>query len=484
MAFIIKHLLNKYIIYLATSSIYRFYNIILYRNLPKTCIFSKMLYIKRQGGLIVKKLFKFLFFVSLISAPFQALSEKAEVTGARLWVAPDNTRVVFDLTQPVDYHLFTLRNPDRVVIDLKNSGWGDRAGRQLETRGYVRGLRSANKEQALRLVLDADREVKPKSFLLRPSGQYGHRLVVDLYEKSPGPVKATKTVKPDNQGYRDVVVAIDAGHGGEDPGAIGRKGTQEKHITLQVARKLEAEINRQPGMRAVMVRDGDYYLKLRERIKKAREFRADMFVSLHADAFRSPNVRGSSVYILSERGASSEAAKWLAKNENMSDELMGGVTLDDKDDVLASVLLDLSQAATIEASADIAQSTLRELKTVGKVHKRHVERAGFAVLKSPDIPSILIELAFISNPTEEQNLKSRSHQQKMVKAIARGLKQYFERRPPDNTLFAVKTHTIKRGDTLSALAQKYQTTSRRLMALNDLESDSLKVGQVIRIPPL
>ena len=430
----------------------------------------------------MKKLLNFLFFMSLIHAPLQAFAEKAEVNGVRLWVAPDNTRVVFDLTQPVDYHLFTLQDPNRIVIDLKNANWNDKAGRQLSTKGYVQGLRSANKGQGLRLVLDADRGVKPKSFLLKPNDHYGHRLVVDLYEESPGPAKAVKTIKLNNHGYRDVVVAIDAGHGGEDPGAIGRKGTREKYITLQVARKLAAEINKQPGMKAVMVRDGDYYLKLRQRIKKAREHRADLFISLHADAFHSPNVKGSSVYILSERGASSEAAKWLAKKENLSDELMGGVTLDDKDDVLASVLLDLSQAATIEASAGIAQSTLKELKTVGKVHKRHVERAGFAVLKSPDIPSILVELAFISNPTEEKKLGSRGHQRKIARAITRGLKRYFERRPPGGSLFAGKTHIIKRGDTLSVLAQKYQTTSQRLMAVNDLKSDNLKVGQVIRIP--
>lgn len=434
-------------------------------------------------GLIMKKLLNFLFFMLLIHAPFQVFADRVEVSDVRLWVAPDNTRVVFDLTRPVDYHLFALRDPDRIVIDLKSSAWGDKAGRQLDAKGYIRGLRSANKGRVLRLVLDTDREVRPKSFLLGPNKHYGHRLVVDLYEKSPGPAKAVKTTKSAaGQGYRDVVVAIDAGHGGEDPGAIGRKGTQEKHITLQVARKLASEINRQQGMKAVLVRDGDYYLKLRQRIQKAREYRADLFVSLHADAFHNPNVKGSSVYILSERGASSEAAKWLAKRENLADELMGGVTLDDKDDVLASVLLDLSQAATIEASADVAQSTIRELKTVGKIHKRYVERAGFAVLKSPDIPSILIELAFISNPKEEKKLNSRDYQDKMAKAIALGLKRYFERRPPDNTLFAGKTHTIRRGDTLSGLAQKYRTTSRRLMVTNNLESDNLKVGQVIRIP--
>jgi N-acetylmuramoyl-L-alanine amidase len=239
-------------------------------------------------------------------------------------------------------------------------------------------------------------------------------------------------------------------------------------------------------MKAVLVRDGDYYMKLRQRIKKARELRADLFVSLHADAFTSPNVKGSSVYILSERGASSEAAKWLANKENNADELMGGVELSDKDELLKSVLLDLSQSATIEASADLAQNTLKELKHVGKVHRRHVERAGFAVLKSPDIPSVLIELAFISNPTEEKNLNSRAHQEKMAHAITSGLKRYLRKRPPDNTLFAAsnksRSHTIRQGDTLSGLAQQYHTSSSSLKNVNGLKSDTLRIGQVLIIP--
>ena len=411
--------------------------------------------------------------------------QSALVKGVRSWVAPDKTRVVFDLSQSVSHHIFTLDNPDRVVVDIQRGHWQANTDRTLPEQGYIQRLRSASKGERLRLVLDTDRVVKPKSFLLKPNDLYGHRLVIDLYEKGRGLAKAVKSVKHrQDQGFRDVIIAIDAGHGGEDPGAIGPGKTYEKHITLVVAKKLKQEIDKQPGMRAVLTRDGDYYLKLRERIQKAREYRADLFVSLHADAFHSHRVRGSSVYILSERGASSEAAKWLADKENSADELMGGVSLDDKDPLLKEVLLDLSQTATIEASVDLAKNTLKELKTVGRVHKPRVERAGFAVLKSPDIPSILVELAFISNPSEEKKLKNRAYQTSMAKAITRGVKRYFYHRPPNNTVFSkqIKTHQIERGDTLSSIARRYDTTLQQLKGFNMLRSESLEVGQVIRIP--
>jgi N-acetylmuramoyl-L-alanine amidase len=412
------------------------------------------------------------------------LAEQSKLQGVRLWTAPDNTRVVFDINEPVEYKLFTLNNPDRVVIDVQQANWQGGARPDISASGFVKGLRSAPQpDRSIRLVLDTDRPINPKSFLLRPNQRYGHRLVVDLYAKNDGPKQAIKTVNTGrSDGFRDVIVAIDAGHGGEDPGARGKKGTWEKDVTLQVARKLAKLIDQQPGMKAVLVRSGDYYLRLRTRIEKARQERADIFLSIHADAFRDPKVRGSSVYILSDRGATSEAARWLASKENSADELMGGVSLDDKDDMLKSVLLDLSQTATIEASAHLAQSTLKHLKRVGKVHRRHVERAGFAVLKSPDIPSILVELAFISNPTEEKNLTSRAHQDKMAKAILSGLKDYLRRRPPDNTLFAARTHTIQRGDTLSELSQRYRVSTSSLKDFNGLRSDGLKIGQVLRIP--
>lgn len=447
-----------------------------------------MLYILYSGlqttkNMTIRKVILRTFLLAIMLAGSPLLAAPATLENVRFWNAPDHTRIVFDISRQVKYRLFSLQNPERVVIDIQQADWRGGQRPELLESGYVRSLRSAlQKDQTLRLVLDTDRKTKPRSFLLKPNQQYGHRLVVDLYQHEKGPIKAVKTVRDQaDEGFRDVVIAIDAGHGGEDPGAIGIKGTKEKYITMAVAKKLAAVINKQQGMKAVLIREGDYYLRLRKRIEKARKHRADLFVSLHADAFRKSYVNGSSVYILSEGGASSEAARWLAMKENDSD-LVGGVTLDDKDDLLATVLLDLSQSATIEASADLAQMTLKQLKRVGKVHRRHVERAGFAVLKSPDIPSILVELAFISNPTEEKNLNSRNHQQKIANAIAKGLKIYFNKRPPDNTLFAAKTHTIKRGDTLSELAHKYETSPKKLKSTNGLNTDILRIGQVLRIP--
>lgn len=279
---------------------------------------------------------------------------------------------------------------------------------------------------------------------------------------------------------RDVVIAIDAGHGGEDPGARGHRGTREKTVVLAIARRFKALVEKEPGMRPVMIRDGDYYISLRGRIKKARQKRADIFISIHADAFHNKKARGSSVYTLSPRGATSEAARWLAESENKAD-LIGGVSLDDKDDLLASVLLDLSQTASLEASLDVADHILGGLKRVGKVHKRRVQSASFMVLKSPDIPSVLVETAFISNPEEERKLRSKSYQQKLAQALMQGVRKYFHRFPPPGTHLA-RRHVIKTGDTLSAIAEQYQVPVHRLRNVNQLESDHVKVGEVLQIP--
>ncbi|GMQ97315.1 MAG: N-acetylmuramoyl-L-alanine amidase AmiB [Gammaproteobacteria bacterium] len=373
----------------------------------------------------------------------------ASVDNVRVWAAPDHTRVVFDVSSPVEHRLFTLRNPDRVVIDVSNATRGESLG-GITNIGLVERVRTGiNKDKALRIVLDLKGDVKPKSFLLRPNGQYGHRLVIDLWEaggKKAQPVKTAKQIE--KAGPRKVVVAIDAGHGGEDPGARGASGLREKYITLAIARKLALLVNQQRGMKAVLLRDGDYYLGLRSRMAMARENHADVFISIHADAFRDSRVNGSSVYMLSERGASSEAAKWLADKENSSDLIggvSGGVSLDDKDALLRSVLLDLSQNATLEASAWLAHDVLEGLKIVGKVHKRRVERAGFAVLKSPDIPSILVETAFISNPKEERRLRNKSHQNKLAQSILNGVKTYLKRYPPPGTRFARSAQQVAQG---------------------------------------
>jgi N-acetylmuramoyl-L-alanine amidase len=281
-----------------------------------------------------------------------------------------------------------------------------------------------------------------------------------------------------------VVVAVDAGHGGEDPGALGRRGTREKDVTLAIARRLAALIDREPGMRAVMVRKGDYYVGLRQRIEIARKERADLFISIHADAFRDARVQGASVYTLSRRGASSEAARWLAERENSAD-LIGGVSLEDKDHILASVLLDLSQTAALQASTDVAERVFRRLKQVGRVHNDRVQEAGFVVLKSPDIPSILVETAFISNRTEESRLTDPEHQARLAEAILEGVREYFDYSPPPGTRLAQvadRRHIISRGDTLSAIASQYEVSLSHLREANGLTTDRIRVGQVLLIP--
>jgi N-acetylmuramoyl-L-alanine amidase len=451
-----------------------------------------------------------------------------EVQGIRLWAAPDHTRVVFDTSGPVGYELTILHNPERVVIDVPHAAAAAAVYRQQNGGGLVKVLRAAQYSQdVLRIVLDLQQPAKPRSFTLKPGGRYGHRLVVDLYDAGsdrqagsaagapakPATITASaaagrstsntpakpadtsrgkatpaderrtkKSLTHEKLPMRDLVIAIDAGHGGDDTGAIGRNGTYEKDVVLSIARRLYALVKKTPGMRPVMIRQGDYYIGLRQRIDKAREQKADLFISIHADSFRDQRVQGSSVFVLSNRGASSEMARWLAEKENASD-LAGGVSLDDKDQVLAEVLLDLSQNATIEASITVAGNMLGELQRLGKTHKSTVQQAGFVVLKSPDIPSVLVETAFISNPTEERKLRDSRHQEALATAMLRGINRYFANHPPPGTRLATREHIIQRGDTLGDIAQQYQVSLTTLKDYNDLTSDVLYVGQTLRIPP-
>jgi len=420
----------------------------------------------------------------IISLPLAA--QPLRVENLRLWAAPDHTRLVFDTSAPVDHKLFSLTGPDRLVIDLRNTRLKGRLP-DVGDDPVIRGLRSARRgRDDLRVVLDLKQAVKPKSFVLKPNRQYGHRLVVDLYpvRVKNGKVEKRIVKSVTDNGLRDVVIAIDAGHGGEDPGARGYRGTYEKDVVLAIARRLESLVKKEKGMRPVMIRRGDYYLRLRKRIELARKERADLFISIHADAFRDSKVRGSSVYTLSRRGASSEAARWLARRENSSD-LIGGVTLEDKDDVLASVLLDLSQTATQQASHQAATRVLRQLAKNGKTHKKRVQQAGFVVLKSPDVPSMLVETAFISNPSDERKLKDPRHQQRLAQAMMQGIREYFKNSPPPGTWLAQaarREHRISRGDTLSGIAQRYRVSLSSLRATNKLDSDRIRVGQVLRIP--
>ncbi|TVO75964.1 N-acetylmuramoyl-L-alanine amidase [Sedimenticola selenatireducens] len=425
--------------------------------------------------------------ILLLLMSCQLFAGQVVVDNLRIWAAPDHTRLVFDTSDPVNHNIFTLKQPDRLVIDIQNAKLTGKIP-EAENNSLIKQLRSAQrKDGSLRVVLDLSAHTSPKSFVLKPNSQYGHRLVVDLYgdADTPSNSRAQKTVKQTVQsGLRDVVIAIDAGHGGEDPGAKGRRGTYEKHVVLSIARKLATMIENERGMKAVMVRDGDYYLGLRKRMDLARSHRADLFVSIHADSFRDPRARGSSVYTLSNRGASSEAARWLAESENSAD-LIGGVKLEDKDDVLASVLLDLSQTGTRQASHDVANKVLGQLKTVGRTHKSAVQQAGFAVLKSPDVPSILVETAFISNPEEERKLLNPRHQEKVARAILTGLRGYFRNSPPPGTLMASlksRKHTISRGDTLGRIADQYDISLASLKSANGISSDIIRIGQVLVIP--
>jgi N-acetylmuramoyl-L-alanine amidase len=402
-------------------------------------------------------------FLSLLVA---AAARSAEpIRAVRIWPSADYTRLTLETAAPLRYNLLTLKNPDRLVLDLEDVE-AERVQEMLVAKvlpidPYIEAARVGRfKPGVARLVLDLKETVKPQIFVLPPAGDYGHRLVLDLYplvpidplmallqkkETGPAPAapfdpSATKSLgepkdparphgAPKAMVARLVTVAVDAGHGGEDPGAKGRRGTYEKNVTLLIARKLKAIIDAEPNMRALLTRDSDYYIALGERVDKARRVKADLFVSVHADAFVKPHARGSSVFALSERGATSTAAQWLAKRENDAD-LIGGVNLNVKDRYLAMTLADLSLTAQISDSLKLGRAVLGELGGINALHKERVEQAGFAVLKAPDVPSILVETAFISNPDEERRLNSEAYQQKIAQAIFRGIKAYFAKNPP------------------------------------------------------
>ncbi len=433
----------------------------------------------------MSKFVKFISVFMLLLAVEGAYARQARIDSLRYKAKSDYVRMVFDVSAPVSHQVFLLANPARLVVDFKNAKLLKSLRQPPKNHALFTRVRSAARNKKdLRVVFDLKAPVKPKSFTLKPSKSRGHRLVVDLLGKgtSVHAKKAiTKTVK---NKVRDIIVAIDAGHGGKDPGARGPRGTQEKKVVFAIARKLATLINKKPGMKAIMVRKGDYFIQLSQRMKIARAAKADLFISIHADAFDNSRARGASVFTLSKRGASSVAAKWLAQHENAAD-LVGGVTLTGRGDDVATVLMDLSQTATKEASRNVAVSILKNFKTIGNIHKNNVQKARFAVLKSPDIPSVLVETAFISNPAEERKLKSGRHQAKMAKAIFKGVVGYFKRYAPANTYFALnaaKRHIISRGDTLSGIAQQYGVSMRAIKSANKLASTQVKIGQVLQIP--
>ncbi|OMG67005.1 N-acetylmuramoyl-L-alanine amidase [Stutzerimonas balearica] len=440
-----------------------------------------------------------------------------DVQSVRLWRAPDNTRLVFDLSGPVKHNVFTLEAPDRIVIDVTGASLkAQLSGLPLENTP-VAALRAGQPDaDTLRVVVDLKAPVSPKSFALAPNQQYGHRLVVDLYDQPGGAAADTRLpvntapavpVAPVSptlpavklpatpSSKRDIVIAIDAGHGGEDPGAIGPGKIYEKTVVLQIAKELQRQINAEKGFRAELVRTGDYFIPLRKRTEIARKKGADLFVSVHADAAPRSSAYGASVFALSDRGATSETARWLADSENRSD-LIGGagnVSLDDKDRMLAGVLLDLSMTASLSSSLNVGQKVLSNMGRITPLHKRRVEQAGFMVLKSPDIPSILVETGFISNPSEARKLQTRSHQQALARSIHSGVKQFFHENPPPGTYVAwlrdagkiaagPREHVVRSGESLALLAQRYQVSLASLRSANGLKSDTIKIGQTLSIP--
>ncbi|WP_202908061.1 N-acetylmuramoyl-L-alanine amidase [Pseudomonas chlororaphis] len=438
-----------------------------------------------------------------------------QVRSVRLWRAPDNTRLVFDLSGPVQHSVFTLTAPDRLVIDINGATLGGPLNVSTANTP-ITAMRSAQRTPTdLRVVIDLKKAVTPKSFTLTPNAQYGNRLVVDLFDNpadaapTPPPAPNVATVpavpvtptKPEIKlplapaGKRDIVVVIDAGHGGEDPGASGSRGQHEKDVVLAIARELQRQINGLKGFRAELTRTGDYFIPLRGRTEIARKKGADLFVSIHADAAPSRAAFGASVFALSDRGATSETARWLADSENRSD-LIGGagnVSLDDKDRMLAGVLLDLSMTASLTSSLNVGQKVLSNIGRVTPLHKQRVEQAGFMVLKSPDIPSILVETGFISNANEASKLATVSHQQALARSISSGVRQFFQQNPPPGTYIAwlrdsgkiaqgPRDHRVSPGETLAMIAVRYQVSAATLRSANNLSSDELKIGQTLTIP--
>jgi len=369
------------------------------------------------------------------------------VLGVRVWPAADYTRITLEHDLPLRFTHIMVREPDRLVLDIEdvefNSVLGSLPNKIGDSDPYIKLIRAGrNRPGVVRIVIELKAEIRPQVFTLKPVGDYGHRLVLDLYpveeadplmellksEEKGGP--RVEPARPDQpQIARLVTVVLDPGHGGEDPGAVGRGGSFEKNVTLSIARRLKTRIDAEPNMRSLLTRDGDFFIPLQQRVHKARRVQADLFVSVHADAFVKPTARGSSVYVLSENGASSSAANWLAQKENAAD-LIGGTNVKVKDKHLARTLLDLSQTATINDSLKLGRDVLGELGRINDLHKGHVEQAGFAVLKAPDIPSILVETAFISNPEEEKRLADEDYQDRMAEAILRGIKRYFAKNPP------------------------------------------------------
>ncbi|TQV72740.1 AMIN domain-containing protein [Exilibacterium tricleocarpae] len=432
-----------------------------------------------------------------------ALATAVTVDGVRVWRAPDHTRLVFDLSGAVQHQIFTLKQPSRLVIDIEKTAMRASLASLALADTPIKSIRSAARNRSdLRVVLDLSAAVKPRSFFLRRHAGKSDRLVVDLYDRDTTTVKTEASYTQQRQALSDIIIAVDAGHGGEDPGALGpKRRLREKDVVLAISKELAKLINAEKGFRAELVRTGDYYIPLQKRRDIARDKRADLLVSIHADAFKNPRARGASVFALSRSGATSETARFLAQKENEADLIggVGSVTLDDKEQVLRGVLVDLSMTATLNSSLQVGEQVLDSMGKVARLHKPRVEQAGFVVLKSPDVPSILVETGFISNPGEAKKLASSHYRRQMAKSIFKGIKAYFHKLPPPGSYIAwrknggtggdsgsgsgaARDHVIARGDTLSAIARRYNVSVNDLRKANGLSNSVIKIGQTLKIP--
>ncbi|EKO3396602.1 N-acetylmuramoyl-L-alanine amidase [Vibrio fluvialis] len=451
--------------------------------------------------LIVKVCRSLVVWLALATAFLASAAQANVLEGVRVWPSPDETRVVIDVKSEVDFSYFTLSGPDRLVVDLKQTSLGTKLPVNVSDSAILTKIRASSppEKSTYRLVLELKKKSAPQLFKLAPTpgGQYGHRLVIDLphgensSQPAAKPSSETKVSRDASQlyGTADIVVAIDAGHGGEDPGSIGPTRKYEKDVTLSVAKKLADQIDAVPGMKAVLTRRGDYFVNLNKRSEIARKNKAHLLVSIHADAFHTPQPRGGSVFVLNTRRANTEIARWVENHEQQS-ELLGGagevLAKNNADRNVSQTLLDLQFSHSQKEGYKVATNILREMGKVAYLHKREPVNASLAVLKSPDIPSVLVETGFISNPSEEKLLFQRSHQDKLAHALTKALVQYFEDNPPEGTLFAnrgkTQKHKVQRGESLSVIASKYGTSVDEIVQTNKLKSNSLAVGQVLTIP--
>ena len=441
------------------------------------------------------------FFLVLILLPLSSIVWANSLEAIRVWPSPDETRVVFDLKSDVDYSYFSLSNPSRLVVDLKNTSLHTKLPKVVTDSPILKKIRKSTPpdKSTYRLVFELKKKSKVQIFKLPPTpgGQYGHRLVVDFPHSNTassnplfkGSGKGIKTDAPKASGNKEIVVAIDPGHGGEDPGSIGPTGKYEKTVTLAIAKKIAHKMDAIPGIRAVLTRTGDYYVGLNRRTEIARKDKAYILISIHADAFMSPQPRGASVFVLNTRRANTEIARWVENSEEQS-QLLGGagevLSKNSNDKNVSQTLLDLQFSHSQNEGYKLATDILGQLGKVARLHRSKPVYASLAVLKSPDIPSVLVETGFISNPIEEKLLFRPSHQDKIARAVTEAVVKYFEVEPPPGTLFAKrlesKTYKVARGDSLSIIAQRHNTTVSALKKENRLKSSTLRIGQVLRIP--